>query len=80
MWWRRCKTAHSLVTTIATNRFVTLAISCKLLEVLVDIYIPLSLILWKKYIIILTFMKYSHSVLYYSERESFKKIKFYCLM
>lgn len=58
MWWRRCKTAHTLVTTFA-NCFVTLATSCKMLEVLVDIYAPFSVIKRKnnKYNIIIIVIK-----------------------
>lgn len=39
MWWRRYKTAHSLVAIFAIIAycFVVLATSCKMLEILVDI-------------------------------------------
>lgn len=72
MWWRRCKTAHTLVTTFAINRFLTLATSCKMLEVLVNINVSISVIKWIKIKIILTLKKLNYLVLYYCGRESFK--------
>lgn len=44
MWWRRCKTAHTfmMIVAIFAFRFVTLATSCKTLEVLVDVNIPFT--------------------------------------
>lgn len=75
MWWRRCKTAHTLVTTFA-NCFVTLATSCKMLEVLIDVYAPFSLVNKIKYkgsnIII---MKLIYPVLCYNANKLLKKIK-----
>lgn len=66
MWWRRCKTAHTLVTTFA-NCFVTLATSCKMLEVIVDIYARFSVVTKRKYkqnnIIIIIIMKLTYPVL-----------------
>lgn len=47
MWWRRCKTAHKLVTTFATC-FVTLATSCKILEVLVNNFNPFLIVIRRK--------------------------------
>lgn len=73
MWWRRCKTAHTLVTTFA-NRFVTLATSCKMLEVLIDIYTPISLVKRRmKNKIIIIFKKCTYSVLCYCAKKSLKK-------
>lgn len=75
MWWRRCKTAHTLVTTFA-NCFVTLATSCKILEVLIILYSPHSLENKRKYkennIII---MKLIYPVLCYNTNKPFKEIK-----
>lgn len=80
MWWRRCKTAHTLVTTFA-NCFVTLATSCKMLEVLVDIYAPFSVVKRKNNKhnkIIIVIKKFTYSVSYYCAKKSLKKIKLYC--
>lgn len=65
MWWRRCKTAHTLATTFA-NRFVTLATSCKMLEVLVDNYTPLTVVKLRtneQNMVIIVFKKLTYSVL-----------------
>lgn len=81
MWWRRCKTAHKLVTTFA-NCFVTLATSCKMLEVLVDFFTFFSLVKRRKNeqnkcIVIIS--KLPYSVLCYCKIKLFKQIKLYCL-
>lgn len=80
MWWRRCKTAHTLVTTFA-NCFVTLATSCKMLEVLVNNHAPFSVVKRKNNKhdkIIIVFKKFTYSVSCYCAKKSFKKIKLYC--
>lgn len=86
MWWRRCKTAHTLVTTFETfaNCFVTLATSCKILEVLVNIYASF-LIIKRRGIeqnkIIIIIKKITYSVLCYCEKKPFNKIKlYYCFL
>lgn len=80
MWWRRCKTAHTLVTTFA-NCFVTLATSCKMLEVLVDIYAPFSVIKRKnnKYNkIIIVIKKFTTQFYVIVQKKSLRIIKLYC--
>lgn len=79
MWWRRCKTAHTLVTTFA-NCFVTLATSCKMLEVLVDIYAPFSVIKRKnnKYNkIIIVIKKFTTQFYVIVQKKSLRIIKLY---
>lgn len=80
MWWRRCKTAHTLMTTFA-NCFVTLATSCKMLEVLVDIYAPFSVIKRKnnKYNkIIIVIKKFTTQFYVIVQKKSLRIIKLYC--
>lgn len=86
MWWRRCKTAHTLVTTFETfaNCFVTLATSCTILEVLINIYASFLIIKRRENEqnkIIIIIKKITYSVLCYCEKEQFNKIKlYYCFL
>lgn len=80
MWWRRCKTAHTLVTTFA-NCFVTLATSCKMLEVLVDIYAPFSVIKRKNNKfnkIIIVIKKFTTQFYVIVQNKPLRIIKLYC--
>lgn len=82
MWWRRCKTAHTLATAFA-NRFVTLATSCKMLEVLIDNYNPLKVFKWRtneQNKVIIVIKKFTYSVLCYCAKEPLKKIKLFCFL
>lgn len=77
MWWRRCNTAHTLVMIFA-NCFVTLAISCKIFEVYIDINIYNSISRQNEQnIITIIINKLIYSGLYNCTNKYLKKIKLF---